>query len=82
MTHSSLLHGTYSKITLRFATMLIFHRRDENGKTGLEIVLIIIDRLLGPTTTDSMALEVGGLAAEVVETVRQTLVHSSLRVVD
>lgn len=39
------------------------------GKSGLEIVLMIIDRLLGPTTTDNMALEVGGLAAEVVETV-------------
>ncbi|KAI5806722.1 armadillo-type protein [Peziza echinospora] len=47
--------------------------RDENGKSGLEIILVIIDRLLGPTTTDNMALEVGGLAAEVVETLADHL---------
>ncbi|RPB19571.1 ARM repeat-containing protein [Terfezia boudieri ATCC MYA-4762] len=47
--------------------------RDETGKSGLEIVLMIIDRLLGPTTTDNMALEVGGLAAEVVDTLSEHL---------
>ncbi|KAF2094601.1 ARM repeat-containing protein [Rhizodiscina lignyota] len=39
----------------------------ESGKAGLEIVLVIIDRLLGPTVDDNAAAEVGGLAAEVVE---------------
>ncbi|KAL8722132.1 MAG: hypothetical protein Q9225_001325 [Loekoesia sp. 1 TL-2023] len=37
------------------------------GKGGLEIVLLIIDRLLGPDVDDASAAEVGGLAVELVE---------------
>ncbi|KAK7743020.1 hypothetical protein SLS63_000589 [Diaporthe eres] len=40
---------------------------DENGQSGLETCLIIIDRLLGPGIEDNAASEVGGLAAELVE---------------
>lgn len=43
--------------------------RDGEGKSGLEVTLVIIDRLLRPEISDSSALEVGGLAAEVVEKV-------------
>ena len=39
----------------------------ETGKGGLEIILLIIDRLLGPGVDDASAAEVGGLAVEVVE---------------
>jgi len=39
----------------------------ETGKEGLEIVLLIIDRLLGPNVDDASAAEVGGLAVELVE---------------
>lgn len=45
----------------------IFEWRDETGRSGLEVVLTIIDRLLGPTMEDNAASEVGGLAAELVE---------------
>ncbi|RDI78933.1 hypothetical protein Vi05172_g11033 [Venturia inaequalis] len=45
----------------------LFEWRDETGKGGLEVVLVIIDRLLGPSVDDNAAAEVGGLAAEVVE---------------
>ncbi|KAF2238926.1 ARM repeat-containing protein [Viridothelium virens] len=45
----------------------LFEWRDESGKGGLEVVLVIIDRLLNPSVEDSAAAEVGGLAAEVVE---------------
>ncbi|KAL8841417.1 MAG: hypothetical protein Q9205_000705 [Flavoplaca limonia] len=37
------------------------------GKGGLEIVLLIIDRLLGPDVDDASAAEVGGLTVELVE---------------
>lgn len=40
---------------------------DENGQSGLETCLLIIDRLLGPGIEDNAASEVGGLAAELVE---------------
>lgn len=40
---------------------------DENGQSGLETCLLIIDRLLGPSIEDNAASEVGGLAAELVE---------------
>lgn len=40
---------------------------DGAGKGGLEVILIIIDRLLGPSVEDNAAAEVGGLAAELVE---------------
>ena len=39
----------------------------ETGKQGIEIVLMIIDRLLGPNVDDSSAAEVGALAMELVE---------------
>lgn len=46
----------------------VFNFQDQSGKNGLEVVLIIVDRLLNPAVDDSGAAEVGGLAAEIVET--------------
>jgi len=40
---------------------------DASGKSGLEIALIIIDRLLRPEFSEGAAMEVGGLAAEIVD---------------
>lgn len=45
----------------------MFNYQDENGRSGLEVCLRIIDRLLGPQIEDNAASEVGGLAAELVE---------------
>ncbi|KAL1868216.1 hypothetical protein VTK73DRAFT_3809 [Phialemonium thermophilum] len=45
----------------------VFGWHDENGRSGLEVCLLIIDRLLGPSVEDNAASEVGGLAAELVE---------------
>ncbi|KAF4126487.1 importin-9 [Geosmithia morbida] len=45
----------------------VFSWQDEAGRSGLEVCLHIIDRLLGPTIEDNSATEVGGLAAELVE---------------
>ncbi|KAF2189574.1 ARM repeat-containing protein [Zopfia rhizophila CBS 207.26] len=45
----------------------LFEWRDETGKGGLEVVLIIIDRLLSPDMPDNAGAEVGSLAAELVE---------------
>lgn len=45
----------------------LFEWHDETGKGGLEVVLVIIDRLLSPNVDDNAAAEVGELAAEVVE---------------
>jgi importin-9 len=45
----------------------LFAWQDPTGKSGLEAILVIIDRLLGPTVDDNAAAEVGGLAAELVE---------------
>lgn len=42
---------------------------DESQKSGLEVALVIIDRLLRPDVDDYAAKEVGGLAAEIVERV-------------
>lgn len=39
----------------------------DDGKSGLEVCLRIIDRLLAPNIEDNSASEVGGLAAELVE---------------
>ena len=39
----------------------------DTGKGGLEVILLVIDRLLGPEVDDSSAAEVGGLAVELVE---------------
>ncbi|KAM0636425.1 hypothetical protein ACHAPW_000710 [Verticillium nonalfalfae] len=40
---------------------------NEDGKSGLEVCLRIIDRLLGSSIEDNSASEVGGLAVELVE---------------
>ena len=45
----------------------LFEWRDTNGKGGLEVVLVVVDRLLSPNVDDNAAAEVGGLAAELVE---------------
>lgn len=45
----------------------VFGWHDEAGRSGLEVCLIIIDRLLGTGIEDNAASEVGGLAAELVE---------------
>jgi hypothetical protein len=45
----------------------VFSWTDEQGRSGLEVCLIIIDRLLAPSMEDNSASEVGGLAAELVE---------------
>ncbi|KAI0193136.1 armadillo-type protein [Astrocystis sublimbata] len=45
----------------------VFNFHDENGRSGLEVCLHIIDRLLGTAIEDNAASEVGGLAAELVE---------------
>ncbi|KAF2018739.1 ARM repeat-containing protein [Aaosphaeria arxii CBS 175.79] len=45
----------------------LFEWHAEDGKGGLEVVLIIIDRLLSQSVNDHAAGEVGSLAAEVVE---------------
>ncbi|RDL30402.1 uncharacterized protein BP5553_10280 [Venustampulla echinocandica] len=45
----------------------VFAWHDEANRSGLEVCLIIIDKLLGPTIEDNAASEVGGLAAELVE---------------
>lgn len=42
-------------------------REPQTGKDAIETVLVIIDRLLGPSVDDSAASEVGQLAAELVE---------------
>ncbi|CAG7957307.1 unnamed protein product [Penicillium salamii] len=49
-----------------FAQFVVW-RDPETGKEALEVVLIIIDRLLGPAVDDNAATEVGQLAAELVE---------------
>jgi hypothetical protein len=45
----------------------VFGWHDEGGRSGLEVCLLIIDRLLGSSVEDNAASEVGGLAAELVE---------------
>ncbi|KAL2164951.1 hypothetical protein VTH06DRAFT_247 [Thermothelomyces fergusii] len=45
----------------------VFSWQDENGRSGLEVCLRVIDRLLGPNIEDTAASEIGGLAAELVE---------------
>ena len=45
----------------------VFGYQDETGRSGLEVCLHIVDRLLGPMIEDNAASEVGGLAAELVE---------------
>ncbi|KAF2857341.1 ARM repeat-containing protein [Piedraia hortae CBS 480.64] len=45
----------------------VFAYTDQAGQGGLQVVLIIIDRLLNPAINENGAVEVGGLAAEAVE---------------
>ncbi|KAK1755603.1 armadillo-type protein [Echria macrotheca] len=45
----------------------VFAWQDQEGRSGLEVCLLIVDRLLGPGIEDNAASEVGGLAAELVE---------------
>lgn len=45
----------------------MFNWANHDGKTGLEVLLVIIDRLLSPAVEDNAAGEVGGLAAALVE---------------
>ncbi|KAL4878904.1 armadillo-type protein [Aspergillus karnatakaensis] len=42
-------------------------RDPQTGKEAIEVALVIIDRLLGPSVDDHAATEVGQLAAELVE---------------
>ncbi|KAJ5812847.1 Armadillo-like helical [Penicillium robsamsonii] len=49
-----------------FAQFIVW-RDPQSGKEALEVVLVIIDRLLGPAMDDNAATEVGQLAAELVE---------------
>ena len=58
---------TIKYILIHDPAQLFAWRDPETGKEGLEIVLLIIDRLLGPDVDDSSAAEVGGLAVELVE---------------
>lgn len=55
------------KFMLRHDHQQLFTWQDESNRSGLEVCLIVIDRLLGPTMEDNAASEVGGLAAELVE---------------
>jgi hypothetical protein len=55
------------KNILSHAHQQLFEWRSDDGKGGLEVVLIIIDRLLSQSVNDNAAGEVGSLAAEVVE---------------
>lgn len=58
---------TIKYILVHDPDQLFAWRDPENGQEGLEIVLLIIDRLLSPEVDDSSAAEVGGLAVELVE---------------
>ncbi|KAF2735470.1 ARM repeat-containing protein [Polyplosphaeria fusca] len=75
---SRLLLGSTDEELLKSATVAVkniishdhkqlFEWHDESGKGGLEVVLIIIDRLLSSSVNDNAAGEVGSLAAETVE---------------
>lgn len=52
-------------VRLDVSQLLQWH--DAAGKSGMEITLIIIDRLLRPEFSESAAMEIGGLAAELVD---------------
>ncbi|KAK4640644.1 hypothetical protein QC761_600800 [Podospora bellae-mahoneyi] len=55
------------KYMLQHDHQQMFNYQDENGRSGLEVCLHIIDRLLGQNLEDNAAAEVGGVAAELVE---------------
>lgn len=48
-------------------TQFVSWRDPQSGKEAVEVALVIIDRLLGPSVDDGAATEVGQLAAELVE---------------
>ena len=54
-------------ILVRDAEQVFSWQDPETNKSGLEIVLLIIDRLLSPDIEDISGAEVGGLAVELVE---------------
>lgn len=58
---------TAVKNIVSHAHIQLFEWHSEDGKGGLEVVLMIIDRLLSANVNDHAAGEVGALAAEVVE---------------
>ena len=58
---------TAVKHMLEHDAQQVFEWHDAGGKGGLEVVLIIVDRLLSSAIDDNGAAEVGGLAAELVE---------------
>lgn len=58
---------TIKYILVHDPAQLFAWRDPETEKEGIEIVLYIIDRLLGPNVDDSSAAEVGGLAYELVD---------------
>ncbi|KAH2937848.1 hypothetical protein KXW73_009108 [Aspergillus fumigatus] len=74
-----LLLDSYDAELIRPATEAVRHilshdfdqfvawRDPQTGKEAVEVALIIIDRLLGPSVDDNAATEVGQLAAELVE---------------
>ncbi|GAQ06196.1 hypothetical protein ALT_3517 [Aspergillus lentulus] len=74
-----LLLDSYDAELIRPATETVRHilshdfdqfvawRDPQTGKEAVEVALIIIDRLLGPSVDDNAATEVGQLAAELVE---------------
>lgn len=55
------------KYMLVHDSVQMFEWHDDTGKSGLELCLVIIDRLLQQGIDDNAAAEVGGLAAELVE---------------
>jgi hypothetical protein len=58
--------GTMKEI-VRLDCDQLLNWRDSTGKSGLEISLFMIDRLLRPEFSEGAAMEVGGLAAEIVD---------------
>lgn len=55
------------KYLLQHDHQQVFEWHDEAGQTGLDVCLVIVDRLLGSAIEDNSASEVGGLTAELVE---------------
>ncbi|KAG8628521.1 hypothetical protein KVT40_004394 [Elsinoe batatas] len=68
-THDELLKSatTVVKEMLAHDAEQVFAWHDTEGKGGLEVILIVVDRLLSPTVDDNAGSEVGGLAATLVE---------------
>lgn len=58
---------TIKHILIHDPIQILDWQDSETGKGGLEIILLIIDRLLGPEVGDASAAEVGGLAVELVQ---------------